>query len=98
MCFSITTNFDFLKGCVFRWEDFTATEGGLNHKQKRVPVLSSNEKDSDKEKLAANTVLKVYSRDRAKRLSKNNLEPEMNHTGLEEVHEGLYSDFEGDNS
>ena len=76
-------------------EDFTAVEGRLNHKQKRVPVLSSIEQDSDKEKLAANAILKVYSRDRAKRLSKNFLEPEMNHTGMEEVHEGSCSDFEG---
>ena len=80
---------EFLKGYVLRWEDFVTTEGSFSHKKNRVPVLSSFEQNSDKERVIANTTLKVYSRVRTKKPSKNILDLELNHTVMDEVHEGL---------
>ena len=87
---------DFLKGCVLRWEDFNETERRLKHKKEKVTVLRSLQQDSDKDKIARKAILKVYSRDKNKKTSKNNLVPEMNHLTMVEINEGPGSDFEGD--
>ena len=88
---------DFLKGCIFRWEDTLATDGKLHFKKNKAPVLRSNEQDIDREEVKATSVLKVYARDKAKKLSRNMSKPKMNLTKMDEVQEGLESDFEGIN-
>ena len=80
---------EFLKGCIFRWEDFTTTEGKFKYKKYKDSVLRSVEKGNDREEAKVKSVLKVYARNRTKRCSRNNLETDMNHMGMEEVHEGL---------
>ena len=87
---------DFIKGCILRWEDCAATRRVPNQKQKGNIALSANEKGIDKEKSSGTIALKVYSRDRARRLPKSALEPERNCNLLEEFNEVMESDFDGD--
>ena len=86
---------EFLKACVSRWEDFTTTKGRINNKHEKVTVLSISDQDNDKDK-SPKAVLKVYSRARAKSISKIHMESEMNHMAMEEIHEGSCSECEGD--
>ena len=86
---------DFLKGCIFSWEDFTKSEGKLNFKKDTASVLRPIEQDKDREEVREETVLKVYARNGAKRSYTNNLDSELNHVRMEDVYEGLESDFEG---